>query len=44
MEQDRAIAQDGLSGPVTEEELRGFAGKVWTESIPWCGRFSIPVG
>jgi MEMO1 family protein len=44
MEQDRAIAQDFLSGPVTQEKLRGFANKVWKESIPWCGRFSIPVG
>lgn len=42
--QDLKIGKDFLSGSLDKDKIRRFTDKVWGEKIPWCGRFSIPVG
>lgn len=47
---DRALIRDALSGPVTREKASLFYSTVVdperpdTYRVPWCGRFSVPVG
>jgi AmmeMemoRadiSam system protein B len=42
--QDIEIGRSLLSGALDKDKVKKFTDKVWGESIPWCGRFSIPLG
>jgi AmmeMemoRadiSam system protein B len=44
MKQDMEIGRNFLSGALNRDKIRKFTDKVWGQGIPWCGRFSIPVG
>jgi MEMO1 family protein len=50
VDRDRGLAEDYLSGPVEPSRLRGFLYRcvkpedVTEYAIPWCGRFSVPLG